>query len=56
MTIEHNQLEAPTEVLAMELADLREQAVQPYLSEERKASINRRIAYLSFELAERAKE
>jgi hypothetical protein len=47
---------APTEDLVIELSELRLHVTEPYLTEKRKADIQRRIAYLSFELSERAKE
>lgn len=42
--------------LAEELFDLTEHEAQPYLSEERKESIRRRMAVVSFELRCRADE
>lgn len=45
-----------TDSLAMELFDQKEHEAQPYLSEERKVSIRRRMAVISFELSCRVDE
>lgn len=45
-----------TDSLAEELFDLKEHEAQPYLTEERKISIRRRMAVVSFELRCRAEE
>lgn len=45
-----------TDDLAIELADLKLREAEPYLSEARKEEIRKQIAYISFELTERAKD
>ena len=45
-----------TEELAMELAELKIKEQEPYLSEERKEQIRKKIGHISFELQERAKQ
>lgn len=45
-----------TENLAEELFDLKEHETQPYLTEERKEQLRRRMAVISFELKCRAEE
>lgn len=49
-------LSQSTEDLAIKLADLKIQETEPYLSEARKLQIRKEMAYLSFELEERAKD
>lgn len=48
-------IQKSSDELAVELFELKEQEQQPYLSEERKEQIRKKIAYISFELGERQK-
>lgn len=54
--IEHAELATTTDELAIELAELKLHAAEGYITPERKAQIERRMAYISFELQERSKE
>ena len=49
-------LRKTTEELAIELAELKIKEAEPYLTEERKAEIRKKIGHISFELQERAKQ
>ena len=46
----------PTDSLAEELFSLKEHEAEPYLTEERKEQLRRRMAVISFELRCRAEE
>lgn len=50
------ELQTTTEDLAIELAELKMKEQEPYLTEERKTQIRKKIAHVSFELQERAKD